>query len=139
MDCEVWTVLNELTGRDIGNEVWRDRKRSEIEMADECRDLRIVPYFEHQDVKSYIVSQSDGLSKNEFERGYQYFSDGYVFGVKGNHSLSCQMLRRSSFAQFGPTQHNATHHSADVCVLIHVYAGRFSSFCRTYHPINLLC
>ena len=56
-------------------------------MADECRDLRIGPYFENQDVKSYIASQSDGLSKNDFERSYQYLSEGYVFGVKGNHFL----------------------------------------------------
>ena len=59
-------------------------------MADKCRDLRIVGYFEHQDVKSDIVSQSDGLGKEEFERGYQYFSEGYVFSMKGSHFLvSC--------------------------------------------------
>ena len=47
----------------------------------------IVRYFEHQDVKSYIVSQSAGLGKTEFERGFQHFSEDYVFGVKGNHFL----------------------------------------------------
>ena len=47
----------------------------------------IIPYFEHQVVKSYIVSQSVGLERNEFERGYQYLIECYVFGVKGNHFL----------------------------------------------------
>ena len=47
-------------------------------MADGCRDLRTVPHVENQDVKSYIMSQSDGLVRKEIERGYQYLSAGYV-------------------------------------------------------------
>ena len=53
--------------------VLRDRKWSEMAVWMQG-PARIVRYFEHQDIKSYIVCQSDGLSQKEFEHGYQYFS-----------------------------------------------------------------
>ena len=77
--------------------------------SDRCRDFRIILYFEHQGVKSYIVSQSDGLERKEFERGYQYFIEGYVFGVKGNHFLVRCCVDLVSL--FGNTcvQHDTSH------------------------------
>ena len=54
--------IHEVTNQ-IENKVWRDRKRSLLRWLMDTGTFRIVPYFEHQDVKSYIVSQSDGLGK----------------------------------------------------------------------------
>lgn len=48
----------------------------------ERRDLRFVPYFEHQEVKDYIQDGSKGEGRKEQQRGYQYFTEGYILGVK---------------------------------------------------------
>ena len=49
-------------------------------MATACRDLLIVLYLEHQDVKCYIVNQRNGMGAKIFEHCDRFFSSGYVSG-----------------------------------------------------------
>ena len=50
--------------------------------SDETRDLRIVPTFELDDVKNFISSGATGSGKKERMRGYSYFTEGYICGMK---------------------------------------------------------
>lgn len=51
------------------------------------RDLRFVPHFDQADVKNYISNCGQRELQVQCQRGYQYFSEGYIHRVRSK--LEC--------------------------------------------------
>ena len=46
-------------------------------------DLSIVPYFTHAFVENYVKCLSASSGESNIDKGFQYFSEGYITDIKG--------------------------------------------------------
>ena len=62
--------------------------RRDMRIVQNCRDTKIVPNFKHQNVKSDIINQKDGMRAKECQSGYRlFFAEGFVSGVRTSSQM----------------------------------------------------